>query len=190
MILRTGVPEMTELRVSTERLDLVAATLKHVEAELEGADRLAALLGARVPEGWPPGEYDRSAQEYFRERLVEGGAAMEGWLGWYALRRADGGVPAVLVGAGGYLGPPTPDGEVEIGYSLVAGARGNGYATEMARFLVDRALAHPAATLVVAHTDAGNAASIAVLERVGFRRAGAGAEPGSLRFELSGALPA
>lgn len=180
---------MSELRVRTERLELVAATLAHVEAELEGTDRLAALLGAGVPPGWPPGEYDRSAQEYFRERLAEGGPAMVGWLGWYALRRADGGAPAELVGAGGYLGPPTPEGEVEIGYSLVPGARGRGYATELARFLVDRALAHPAVSLVAAHTDSGNAASIAVLERVGLRRAGAGAEPGSMRFELSRSPP-
>jgi RimJ/RimL family protein N-acetyltransferase len=176
---------MTELRIPTARLDLVAATLAHVEAELEGADRLAALLGARVPEGWPPGEYDRSAQEYFRERLAEGGAAVVGWLGWYAVRRADGAAPALLVGAGGYLGPPSPAGEVEIGYSLLPEARGRGYAVELARFLVDRALAHPGVSRVVAHTDAANAASVAVLERAGFRAAGGGAEPGSLRFELS-----
>lgn len=180
---------MTELRIAAGRLELVAATLAHVEAELEGADRLAALLGASVAPGWPPGEYDRGAQEYFRDRLAEGGPALVGWLAWYAVRRADGDAPAVLVGAGGYLGPPTPEGEVEIGYSVVAGERGRGYATELARSLVDRALAHAEVSRIAAHTDAGNVASIAVLERVGFRRAGPGAEPGSLRFVLDRARP-
>jgi RimJ/RimL family protein N-acetyltransferase len=177
--------QMTGLRIRTARLDLVAAALTHVEAELESADRLAALLGARVPASWPPGEYDRGAQEYFRERLEEGGEAVVGWLGWYAVRRETGGEPALLVGAGGYLGPPGPDGEVEMGYSLVPEARGSGYATELAGALLDRALAHPGVSRVVAHTDAGNAASIRVLERTGFHPAGAGAEPGSLRFEAA-----
>jgi RimJ/RimL family protein N-acetyltransferase len=41
-------------------------------------------------------------------------------------------------------------------------------------------------TRVVAHTTAANPASVAVLERSGFVAAGAGAEPGTLRFEYAG----
>ena len=168
----------------TPRLDLIAATLAHVEAELEASSRLGSLLGAEVPEGWPPGEYDRDAQEFFRECLERGGDEVVGWYGWYAVRRADAAGPVQVVGAGGFLGPPSPEGEVEIGYSLLPETRGQGYATELVRALLEHAFTHPDVQRVVAHTAEGNEASAAVLTRAGFSPAGSGAEPGSLRFEI------
>ena len=66
------------MRLSTNRLELVSATFDHVCAELESAQRLASLLKAHVKPGWPPGEYDRDAQRFFRDRLKEGGAAVIG----------------------------------------------------------------------------------------------------------------
>lgn len=174
-----------EARLRTPRLDLIAATLAHVEAELDAPSRLGSLLGAEIPDDWPPGEYDRSAQEFFRECLERGGDGVVGWYGWYAVRRADAGSPAQVVGAGGFLGPPTPEGEVEIGYSLASSGRGQGFATELVRALLEWALAHPEVQRVVAHTAEGNEASAAVLTRAGFSPAGPGAEPGSLRFEMT-----
>jgi ribosomal-protein-alanine N-acetyltransferase len=175
---------MNEIRLRTPRLDLIAATLAHVEAELDTPSRLGSLLGAEVPDGWPPGEYDRDAQEFFRDRLQSGGDEVAGWYGWYAVRRSD----ARVIGAGGFMGPPTLEGEVEIGYSLLPEARGQGFATELVRALLEHALTHPEVRRVVAHTAEGNEASAAVLTRAGFSPAGPGAEPGQLRFEiLSGA---
>ncbi|MBI4914481.1 MAG: GNAT family N-acetyltransferase [Acidobacteria bacterium] len=172
------------IRCATPRLDLVAATLEHLSAELESPARLAALLGAEVEEGWPPGEYDREAQVFFRDRLTKGGDAVVGWLGWYAVRRATPDRRAVVVGAGGFLGPPDDEGAVEIGFSVVASWRGHGYASEMAEALVGVALADRRVVRIVAHTTEANAASCGVLRRAGLHRVGAGPEPGSLRFEL------
>jgi len=171
------------LVISTERLDLVAATLAHVEAELAAPERLADLLAAQVPPSWPPGEYDRNAMEFFRGRLREGGPAVDGWYGWYAIRRAAPGTPAALVGAGGFLGPPSDEGVVELGYSVAPEHRGRGYATEMARALVRRALETAGVRRLVAHTTRRNPASVAVLERCGFRAAAEDAETGNVRFE-------
>ena len=165
--------------IHTARMTLVAATLEHVEAELAG--RLGGLLGVEVPAGWPPGEYDRDAQDFFRERLREEGPAAVGWYGWYALLPGSEG--DALVGAGGYLGPPDAEGTVEIGYSILPEWEGRGLASELAAALADRALALPSVARVIAHTDAGNAGSRAVLERGGFRVAGDGPIPGSLRYE-------
>jgi len=50
------------LLLQTPRLDLIAATLDHVEAELNDPAALEGLLGVSIPEDWPPGEYDRNAQ--------------------------------------------------------------------------------------------------------------------------------
>jgi ribosomal-protein-alanine N-acetyltransferase len=173
------------LRIRTARLDLIAATLEHVQTELTAPDRLGNLLGAVVPEGWPAGEYDAAAMKFFRDRLEEGGPEVVGWYGWYAVRREEAGSPATLVGSGGYLGLPSPEGEVEIGYSLLPAGRGHGYATEITQALVARAFADPRVRRVIAHTQQDNQASIRVLERCGFSRSGMGEEPGSLRFTLT-----
>ncbi len=120
---------MHELVIRTPRLDLVAATLSHVDAELEGHAALGLVLGAAVPPDWPPGEYDRPAQEFFRRELLASGSSRVGWLTWYALTRdADGGRADLIAGAG-FFGPAA-DGRVEIGYSVVPAARGCGHATD------------------------------------------------------------
>jgi ribosomal-protein-alanine N-acetyltransferase len=171
------------VRVQTRRLDLIATTLAHIEVELERPERLGAMLSAIVPEGWPPGEYDRDAMEFFRAKLSEGGAAAEGWYGWYGVRRATQSDPAaVVVGGAGFLGPPSADGDVELGYSTVPQFRGHGFATEMSQALVERALSTAGVLRVLAHTNDDNPASIAVLERCGFRREGTDAETGRIRF--------
>ncbi len=171
---------MNEHVIRTKRLELVAATLRHVEAELEGPGALAALLGVPVPDGWPPGEYDRSALEYFREQLKAAPEAV-GWYGWYAITR---GVDRPsLVAAAGYLGPPR-DGLVEIGYSVVPDARGRGYAREIVSALVAQAFEQPEVGEVIAHTTDENMASRRVLLACGFEDVGPGAEARSLRFRV------
>lgn len=164
------------------RLTLVAATLEHVRTELEAPERLARLLDAEVPDEWPTGEYDRDAMEFFRARLEEGGETAAGWYGWYALRAGDADGPRALVGAD-YFGPPGEDGVVEIGYSVVPRWQRRGYASEIVDALVARAFELPHVTRVIAHTTPANAASVGVLRRCGFTHTGAGAEPGSIRFE-------
>lgn len=170
------------LRLATPRLQLAAATAETVRAELEDVRRFAALLAAEVPASWPPGEYDASAQRFFLEQL-EANPAWSPWLGWYAVRPAEAARPATLIGAAGYFGPPSATGEVELGYSVCPEWRGRGYATELATALARHAAAQPGVARVLAHTTQDNPASIVVLERSGFTRAGPGREPGQLRFE-------
>ena len=169
-------------RLSGGRLDLVAATLEHVEAELDSPERLGVLLGASVRPGWPPGEYDRAAMEHFRDRLAADPASA-GWYGWYALLPPTGGEAPALVAAGGFLGPPDAEGSVELGYSVVEAFRGRGLATEMVLRLVERAFEDSRVARVTACTTPANVASLRVLERCGFRHSGEGPEPGTIRLE-------
>jgi RimJ/RimL family protein N-acetyltransferase len=175
---------MTEnetLLLRTERLDLVAASVAHHEAELGSSRELGDLLGAIVPEGWPPGEYDRPAIEFFRDRLAEDPSAV-GWLAWYAVRRPEGRGEPVVVASGGYFGPPDGEGSVEVGYSVLPEFQGRGYATEIVRALVDRALSRPEIARVFARAQEANAASVKVLLRCGFVVYGPAEEPGLVRF--------
>ena len=172
---------MNELLIKTSRLDLVAATLEHVEAEFQSRAALGSLLGADVPPDWPPGEHDRAAQEFFRGRLAALGPSIVGWLTWYAVTRTPAGARGTLVAGAGFLGPPA-SGSVEIGYSVVPAARGRGYATEAVSALVAFAFEHAEVDEVVAHTSDDNPASSRVLLRCGFQRFGPGTEPGSVEY--------
>lgn len=167
--------------IRTRRLDLVPATLALVEADLRSPEALARLLGAEVPAGWPPGEYDRSAMEFFRDRLSENPDAV-GWYGWYAVRRPVELCGPVLVGSGGYLGPPDADGVAEIGFSIVPEYRALGLASEIVQALVARAFSMPEVDRVIAHTTPANLGSIGVLRRCGFGLVGQGSEHGTVRF--------
>jgi len=172
-----------ECYIQTARLDLVAATIEHLDAELENPQRLATLLGAEIPPSWPPGEYNRYAIAFFLARLKAGGSLVSGWYVWYAIQRATAINRAALVACGGYAGPPSADGTVEIGYSVVPEARGRGYATELVHALATWAFEVPGARRILAESHVENSASIAVLERCGFRRIGPGHEPGYVRFQ-------
>lgn len=167
----------------TRRLTLVATTVAHLRTELDAPERLGALLGAVVSNDWPTGEYDRDAMEFFCARLEAGGPAAEGWYGWYALRPADAEGPCTLVGAGGYFGPPSAEGTVEVGYSVLPGWQRRGYAGEMLEALVANAFARSDVDRVIAHTGESNAASIGVLTRCNFVAAAVGDDPTKLRFE-------
>ncbi|MCU0648166.1 MAG: GNAT family N-acetyltransferase [Gemmatimonadaceae bacterium] len=168
----------------TARLTLIPATAAHVTAELAGRDAFATHLGAVVPPSWPPGEYDEPAQRFFLECLTRAGAAGDGWYGWYAVRLADAHAPATVIAAGGYFGPPSADGVVELGYSVCDEWRGRGYASEMVAALAAHAARQPGVALVIAHTSAANPASVRVLERSGFVPAPANDAPDTLRFEF------
>ena len=177
------MPNSSGLLMRTARLDLVAGTAELANIELQGRDRFAAALRCAVPSGWPPGEYDRGAIEFLRDRMSAGGPSHAGWYTWYGITRNADGTRDTLVAAGGYFCPPA-DGTVEIGYSVVPEAQGIGIATEMARALVARAFEHPEVRAVIAHTFDSNPASIRVLDHCGFHRVGSGIEALTVQFRL------
>lgn len=74
------------------------------------------------------------------------------------------------IGGIGFHGVPDEEGRVEIGYDLVEGARGQGYATEALRALADWALARDDVSSLFATVDRDNTASQAVVGRAGFTR--------------------
>jgi [ribosomal protein S5]-alanine N-acetyltransferase len=167
----------------TAHLELVAATVSHLEAELSGAEALGVMLGAVVAEGWPPGELDRHALGFFKARLQAAGEAGVGWYNWYGIALDADGRRDSLVASGGYLGPPEDDGSVEIGYSVVPAARRRGYAAEFVEFLTARAFKFHPVQAVTAHTLESNATSAGVLLRCGFIRVGPGAQPGTVCYQ-------
>lgn len=170
-------------RYKTKRLDLVASELEHINAELESLNQLGRLLEADIPSGWPPGEYDRGAQEFFRGKMIEGGEASAGWYGWYAIRSSEDKSKRTVVAAAGFYGPPTETGEVEIGYSVVDAFKNKGYATEIVESLVIIAFSNPDVKRILARATPHNPASQSVLKKAGFNQSALVDEEGNLIFE-------
>ncbi len=83
------------------------------------------------------------------------------WIGYVAVRD---GVP---LGACGFKGAPVK-GRVEIAYHTFPGFEGGGVATDMARRLVELALAQDPRILVTARTLPRKSASTSVLRKLGF----------------------
>lgn len=173
---------MIPLITQTPRLTILAASRALLTAELHKPRYFPALLGAEIPEDWPPGDYDRAAMEYFLEKLIAGGRGAAGWYGWYALRKAEGDMPRTLVGSGGFMGPPDATGKAELGYSIASAWRGQGLATELVGGLVQQATNTGMVRQLIAHTQPENIISQRVLLHNGFVSLGSDAN-GQLRFE-------
>jgi RimJ/RimL family protein N-acetyltransferase len=174
------------LHLRTERLQLVAATLELARAELADPRRLGRLLNAHVPPSWPPPLNDEHTQRWTVDALTTRPDAV-GWYTWYFLHRETHGARTELraIGNGGFRGAPDAEGTVEVGYSIVPECHRFGFASEAVRALVAWAFAHKEVARVLAHTLPALVPSIRVLEKCGFAAAGAGDEPGTLRFVLT-----
>ncbi|WP_328331863.1 GNAT family N-acetyltransferase [Kribbella sp. NBC_00382] len=78
----------------------------------------------------------------------------------------------VVIGHGGYHGPPDENGMVEVGYTVDARYRRQGYAKAILTALIDRAAAEPGVKTVRASISPTNAASLATIAGFGFLEAG------------------
>jgi RimJ/RimL family protein N-acetyltransferase len=173
----------SRIEVATDRLILVAVTLEMQRSELEDRHRFATTLGAEVPVDWPPPLTDEASMRWVID-YMDTHPGTGGWTKWYFLLRRPGERP-LAIGNGGFTGVPTDDGVVEVGYSIVEAHQRNGYAPEAVRGLIGWARANAKVTGVVAHTLPELKPSIRVLEKCGFTFAGAGAEEGTIKFELN-----
>ncbi len=171
------------MHIITPRLHLVPATIELLTAELHSAATLSAFIGAYVPADWPPEHYDEKAVRWTLAQLSK--PAMDGrWFTHYFVLQSKTSAPDVVIGAGGYLGPPSPAGVVEIGYSVLATYHRKGFASEAAAGLAQNAFLKQA-KVVAAHTLEDDPASGGVLLKTGFRLVGPGVEPGTSRYEVT-----
>lgn len=167
-------------RLRTARLELVAADAMLARADA-AHDRVALghLLEAAIPPEWPP-PLTLDVLDFWADTLRDRPEQC-GWWNWYFVRNETTG-PRVLLGGGGFCGPPSQDGTVVIGYSVLNPFQRCGYATEAMMRLLEWAWSHPAVQRVTADTFAHLPQSIRVLTKLGFVAAGAGEEEGTLRY--------
>ena len=115
----------------TERLELIPATADLCEAEARGPEVVGRALRVRVPASWPPPVFEPDDVERLRRQL-ERDPASHAWTLYYLVLRATvTAEPRELVGIAGYVGPPSAEGVVGIGYAIAAEYQRRGYATEV-----------------------------------------------------------
>jgi RimJ/RimL family protein N-acetyltransferase len=165
--------------LKSERLNLISATRGLIEKDIAGPGFLAEALDVSVPESWPPDLYGPRAMLFALTQLDD--AAEQGWSFWY-LATAD--EPCELAGICGFKGRPDESGSVEIGYSILSRFQRRSFATEAVARLVRWAFSHYNVKEVCAETLPHLTQSIRVLEKNGFRRAGAGSEAGVIRYAI------
>jgi ribosomal-protein-alanine N-acetyltransferase len=132
--------------------------------ELDDVPRLHAMLyGDAVVRQWTGGPSSLAETRLTVARYI-GAQQRDGYAYWAAVERASG----RLVGEAGLkplddLGP-----EIELGYAFGLAYHGRGYATEVARAIVDEAFGSMALDRVYATAHTENAASRRVLQKLGF----------------------
>ncbi|WP_330228599.1 GNAT family N-acetyltransferase [Nocardia sp. NBC_00508] len=142
-------------------------TTEHLVLRSWTADEAAAVLHDLRAAAWAadfPAEGDRVIAGLFGEH--------PDWLGPFGHRLVIERASGLVVGSIGLFWPPL-DGDLEIGYGIVASRRGRGYATEATVALTAHAFTAPGVREVHAEAELSNPPSVRVLEKAGFQRVSA-----------------
>ena len=138
-------------------------------------EALVALIAGDLPTasaaaGVPLTAYLVSESWLWRVRLeqIRADPASADWIAQAAVAEPDG----IVVGHGGFHGPPDADGTVEVAYSVDPAYRRRGYAKAMLAALLARADADPAVRGVRASIRPDNAGSLATIAGFGFTKIG------------------
>jgi [ribosomal protein S5]-alanine N-acetyltransferase len=150
--------------ILTERSELVPLAPAILELIERGdAHGAARELDAEVPEGWTETIPARRRLEQLAADPSE-----QPWLVRAAVLRAR----RQVIGSVGFHGPPDARAHVEIGYDVVPAERRKGFAREAIAGLTAWAFASGKARVCVASVSPRNAASLALVQSLGFRQVG------------------
>ena len=155
--------------LETARLVLVTLLPAEIEALIAGdADRASEQTGAMFPTGWPN---DRDARDGLSSHLraLQSDPNQRAWRIRVIVERASNHV----VGSINLKGPPSDEGDVEIGWGLIEEARGCGYAFEAASAVMAWAGRQSGVTSISATVPDDNDRSQRLAARLGLVRCGA-----------------
>jgi [ribosomal protein S5]-alanine N-acetyltransferase len=155
--------------ILSERLELVSLTPSFIGAVLAGGD---ADESFEPPRDWPD-DHDRGFLE-LRLRQMQQDAGFQEW-SVRAVVLPDAKRP--MIGHAGFHGPPGTNAikapqAVELGYTIFEPFRRRGYATEVARALMEWAEKKHGIRHFVASVGPWNEPSLAMMRRLGFEQTG------------------
>ncbi len=172
------------LSMQGERLTLIANDAALAELQVENVQGFYERIGALAASSWPPEPFDADGLQWVRSSLQTDPDG-EGWYGWILL--ADTGENRKrLVGAAVLVGRPDFDGEVELGFGLLPEAKGQGFARDAVKAVVDWALSNGAERIIV-HFAKDDDGSARTLGHAGFVDTNETPYPGVARWVLAAA---
>ena len=147
---------------------LASPRLRYEPLTIDRLDRFHSLVqDAHIRQYLLDGEVFPREWSEARVRESEALVARRGVGLWLVSERVSG----ALAGFCGFLEIPSVHAEPQLVYALVEQFTGKGYATEMARAMIDDARASGGFDEIIAVVDGVNAASVRVLEKLGCERA-------------------
>jgi len=156
-------------KMSPFRLKLVDGNLELLTAAVAGSGELEALLGVSVADDWSG--FPEALPVLCASYRQHPQGHRWGSLFFVEPERR------VLVGFGGFKGPPSADAVVEIGYAIAPAFQGRGLATDAVAQMVRRTFDDANVRAVDAHTLGHENPSTRVLEKSGFRKIGEASDP-------------
>lgn len=148
--------------IETKNLQLIPASARLLRAVLKGDKQIANMLDIQVANNWTV--FGLEVFQYVLEK-IDSETRPQLWWTYFPILKSE----QKLIGSGGYKGPPK-DGMVEIGYEIAAEYHNQGFATEMAKGLVERAFEEEQVQVIWAHTLGEENASTKVLQKIGFEK--------------------
>ena len=152
-----------------EMIHLLALDAPTLDRLLAGPDAFLSAICANCPEEREAIATTAHQTRQFQEKV----GSRPPWVGYLAQDIAD----TKLVGACGFKGNPDAEDSVEIAYFTLPAYEGRGYATEMARRLVQIALEAGSVERVLAHTLPEVNASGRILGKIGMSKVGEVLDP-------------
>ncbi|WP_299755976.1 GNAT family N-acetyltransferase [uncultured Pontibacter sp.] len=150
--------------IHTERLILIPFTLEVTNTLLSGDTSILIKLGLHLTPYWP----DQEAIDTFPKIITNLNLVQEptGFESYMVVHRES----MTVIGDAGFKGLPNAEGEVDIGYAIIAQAQNRGYAQETAKGLINWAFQQPAVKAVTARCLLDNAPSARVLVKLGMQQ--------------------
>lgn len=163
------------MTILTPRLTLVPITDTSLAQEDSGA--LPDLPEVEITD-WPPEHWEPHVFPYIRKQYAEH-PHTRGWHR-YIILSSTGTNPSQLIGTLG--ASPKPEGDAEIGYSILPAFQRQGFGTEAAKAFVAWLARQSGVLSISAQTYPSLPASIRVMESCGLTPAGTGDEEGAIRY--------
>ncbi|GAB3199197.1 ribosomal-protein-alanine N-acetyltransferase [Pontibacter aydingkolensis] len=150
--------------IHTNRLILIPFTLEATKTLMAGDTSILPKLGLQLTPFWP----DQEAIDTFPKIIKNLELVKEptGFESYMVVHR----VSMTVIGDVGFKGLPNADGEVDIGYAIIAQAQNRGYGLETAQGLMNWAFQQPGVKAITARCLLGNAPSARVLVKLGMQQ--------------------
>lgn len=164
-----ALPDASTEPIRSERLELPLLALDQLDRIAAGkAAEVARELDAAISDEWLDEIRSLAAM---RARQVRERPLDAPWL-LRAIVRNEAGAPRVAIGHLNFHGGPDASGQVEIGYTLLPEARGQGYAIEAVRAMFDWARQAQGVHRFRASVAPDNDRSLNLIGKLGFVRTG------------------